>query len=451
MKATITLFASVLSITTLFGQWVTDNMSTGRQTLTSASFQGKIYLISGTNVANSIAYNTVDVINPLTTTLDTTLVMPKGLGYAQAVAGDSALYVAGGFKPSINDAFVGTKYFQVYKNGTWTIDSTLASPVISPGVVKVGTKIIIAGGLKEISWNSVTNQAETSFTDSVSIYDEATGQWSYTTLSQARGYLAFATDGNIAMFAGGISGINQTSKVIDIYNASTNTWSVDSLSVARGGASGAYVNGEFVFAGGIKGGTQHTTTIDIYDGSTWSIKYLSLARYGAQAVVVGDNIDFAAGATMNLGTYKWSSVSNRVEMYNKTTGVNTVNSLDVPRIAHTVSAVGNTIVVAGGYNNGSELHTYESWKVPIDVVEHSNLTTAIQLYPNPTAGALMVDFNNQKIDGTLEIYNLNGQRVYQQDINGQSKLELNVILAKGVYFLKISSANQNFIQQLIIQ
>lgn len=122
MKTTITLFAYALSITTLLGQWVTDNMSTGRQTLTSASFQGKIYLISGTNVANSIAYNTVDVINPLTTTLDTTLVMPKGLGYAQAVAGDSALYVAGGFEPSVNDAFVGTKYFQVYKNGIWTLD-----------------------------------------------------------------------------------------------------------------------------------------------------------------------------------------------------------------------------------------------------------------------------------------------------------------------------------------
>lgn len=450
MRLLITLFVYVLSITTLFGQWITNNMSAGRNTLTSASYQGKIYLISGTNGGNSIAHNSVDVINPTTTALDTTLYMPKGVGYAQAVAGDSGLYVAGGFRPSSSNVYVGTKYFQVYKNGAWSIDSSLASGVMNHAMVKVGNKIIIAGGLKEILWNS-SNEAETVFTDSVSIYDEATGQWSYTKLSQPRGYIAVATDGNIAMFAGGISGINKTSKVIDIYNASTNKWSVDSLSVPRGGACGAYVNGEFVFAGGIVNGTQHTTRIDIYDGSLWSIAYLSSARYGAQAAVVGNNIVFAGGGTMNLNNYNWSSVSNRVEIYNKSTGVTAVNSLSAPRIAHTAAAVGNTVIVAGGWNNGSELYTYESWKVAIGIPELNNHSEDLKLYPNPTAGAFTLDFNNQTFDGQLEIFSMNGQSVYHQDINSQAILEFNLELPKGLYFLRLSSQNQNLTQRLVIQ
>ena len=450
MRLSITLFVYALSISTLFGQWVTDNMSTGRHTLTSASYQGKIYIISGTNNANSIAHNTVDVIDPVTTTLDTTITMPKGVGYAQAIAGDSALYVAGGFRPSFNGVYSGTKYFQAYKNGTWTIDSTLASAVMSPGVIKVGSKIIIAGGLKQISWNS-SHVAETIFTDSVSIYDESTGQWSFTTLSQPRGYIAVATDGNIAMFAGGISGLNQTSKVIDIYNASTNTWSVDSLSTARGWASGAYVNGEFLFAGGVRGGTQHSTTIDIYDGSAWSIKYLSSARYCVQSVVVGDNIVFTGGGTMNLVNYNWLSVSDRVEIYNKATGITSATILNVPRIVHTASAMGNTIVVAGGWNNGSELYTYESWKVAIGIPEQDNSRESLRVYPNPSNGSFTIRLPDIAFKGSLELYSISGQLVYQQKVDYANELELNLELEAGVYVMRLYSPNQNLTQRLILQ
>jgi hypothetical protein len=75
----------------------------------------------------------------------------------------------------------------------------------------------------------------------------AQGTWSTARLSVAREYLAAASVGNVALFAGGQ---RSYSAVVDVYNGTTGAWSTAQLSVARSGLAATSVGNVAVFAGG---------------------------------------------------------------------------------------------------------------------------------------------------------------------------------------------------------
>ncbi len=134
----------------------------------------------------------------------------------------------------------------------------------------------------------------------VDVYNSATGAWSTAQLSVARGYLAAASVGNVALFAGGYganggllcrqgggwrcswlrgvdclrvlqccgsvcpaaaSSLTRATadvavfyNVVDVYNSATGAWSTAQLSVAREGLAAASVGNVALFAGGYTGG-----------------------------------------------------------------------------------------------------------------------------------------------------------------------------------------------------
>ena len=129
----------------------------------------------------------------------------------------------------------------------------------------------------------------------VDVYTSATGAWSTAQLSLARHYLAAASVGNVALFAGGYTGsallrregglglyivacvfcvlhvlqfcgyvcpatasslmhapagFDRRFNFVDVYNGATGAWSTAQLSVARGGLAAASVGNVALFAGG---------------------------------------------------------------------------------------------------------------------------------------------------------------------------------------------------------
>jgi hypothetical protein len=165
----------------------------------------------------------------------------------------------------------------------------------------------------------------------VDIYDASVGApsnplaWSTAVLSLPRAQMAAASVGDLAVFAGGWGPQGVPYADVDIYDNSSGQWSTTSLSVARTlGASAAAVVGTRAFFGGGHdthfGSPNMFDVVDIYDAQTglWSSETLSVARGYVGATALGNTVIFAGGAgqgfaysdvidVFNVGTGHWES------------------------------------------------------------------------------------------------------------------------------------------------
>jgi hypothetical protein len=340
------LSALGFSSTTAIAQWSNlSSMTTAVASAGIAEWNGKAYICAGQGLLGGS--NAVQIYNFSTSGWEAPQTLSLGRLYPCVVAGDSALYVVGG--AVINGTFSGVdavNTVDILKNGVWSTDTT-PFPVSQSKPVKVGSKIMFAGG------NSAVDQVNATVTPSnyVLIYDELTAQWSIDSLSEKRAFVASASDGSTAIFAGGYKSDGTTSDVVDIYDAVGNTWSTANLSQARAFASGAYANGKFVFAGGVS--TQASAAsdvVDVYDGQTWTVDNLSDARGSAStAVVDGKEIFFIGGAEISLSTYLPTAVSKTVDVYNVASG--TWYRADLP----------NGLALNTSMSNGFEVYVFSGF------------------------------------------------------------------------------------------
>ncbi len=70
---------------------------------------------------------------------------------------------------------------------------------------------------------------------------------------------------------------------------------------------------------------------------------------------------------------------------------------------------------------------------------HPNLEMVFRIYPNPTSNVLNIEFdNNTNTLNTIEIININGQKVYSMQ-SKETKIKLNISeYNKGIYIIKVS-------------
>lgn len=75
----------------------------------------------------------------------------------------------------------------------------------------------------------------------------------------------------------------------------------------------------------------------------------------------------------------------------------------------------------------------------------------MSLYPNPTTGRLAVSLTSGNI-GTIEIYNLIGEKVYEKNFNQQKPAEIDISNSPcGIYFLKISNGTKVYTSKIVVQ
>jgi photosystem II stability/assembly factor-like uncharacterized protein len=94
---------------------------------------------------------------------------------------------------------------------------------------------------------------------------------------------------------------------------------------------------------------------------------------------------------------------------------------------------------------------------PTSVAENAGDENVLSVYPNPAINMLQVSFNvgNQKQDIVLEIKNLMGQAVYNDEVKSISGIWKSGIdvskLSKGMYLLLLSGQNQVTSRKILIQ
>ena len=206
------------------------------------------------------------------------------------------------------------------------------------------------------------------------IYDFVSNTWTTKNITQTRGSIKAATAGSKSYFAGGgIIGVYSqvVYKNIDIYNNQGNTWTTANLSQARIVGAAASVGNKVFFAGG-RQVLAYSNRVDIFDITTGvrTTHKLSQARHNMGVAVVGSKVIFAGGecGNISMGTY---TTSNKVDIYDDATGIWSTAQLSVKREQMTVAIVGNKVLFAGGLNNSGNGGQYLKSVDVYDVANNS--------------------------------------------------------------------------------
>lgn len=371
--APLLVVACLTSAPAAHAQWGSGWLSAPRQAATAVT-AGNFAIIAGGRNANTVS-GAVDVYDSTTgawTTHALSLPRVKPVG---ATVGNLTMFAGGATSlPTVSgvidvyDASIGVPSDPL----AWST-ALLPTPRSGFAATTLGTKVFFAGGSLGGTPPVLTNV--------VDIYDSALGlpnnpaAWSTATLSVPRAGLAAATAGNFALFAGGgdLGGMWAT---VDIYDDSTGLWSQTTLSQARhfGTTEGVSVSGTLaIFAGGQIVGNPAVMSdrVDIYDSAlglptnplAWSRQTLSTARTSVAVTVLGNTVMFGGGLMAGSPVVP----SAALDVYNVGTGRMQATLLPSgPCNEMAATTVGGKSLFAGGSTAGAASANVEIYE-PVGV------------------------------------------------------------------------------------
>lgn len=83
-------------------------------------------------------------------------------------------------------------------------------------------------------------------------------------------------------------------------------------------------------------------------------------------------------------------------------------------------------------------------------INEQNTNVDFNIYPNPNNGIFTIVGDNSS--AVVNVYNITGENVYQENISSLSNNEINISnLNKGVYFVKLSNANNTITKKVVIK
>lgn len=368
------------------------------------------------------------------------------------VRGDSGIYIIGGVSNwgDVNgNGWLYENTMELYKDGNFTQMSIPFSTADGHAVALNG-KIIVAGGLKYWKWYQ--NAADVIGETNLWIYDEATMVWSSIPSTDNRFYSSAVTDGNIAIFAGGLSMSSSPSSILDgfsvsgayeIYDSQTDSWTTGNLGPgsARAKISACYCNGYFVFAGGAVGNNIGSPRIDIFDGTTWTNQNMANGTRAVEAcATAGNKILFAGGVQHDLTWhYGGANLTNRIDIFDSQTQTFTYGNLNRPLMDFRMAGYGRRAAASpgvsfpgGNYTAFNDVQIFEdaSWVNSVEEIPQNN----VLLYPNPTNENITISTENFKGVITTEIFDLIGNKL---QITNENIISLSDY-AKGIYIFKVA-------------
>ncbi|MCT4582211.1 MAG: T9SS type A sorting domain-containing protein [Flavobacteriales bacterium] len=110
------------------------------------------------------------------------------------------------------------------------------------------------------------------------------------------------------------------------------------------------------------------------------------------------------------------------------------------------STVGESLVEAHSTGSFILLQGYQQAEATFSSVNNREVNVDFRLYPNPTKAVAKLELNskNERIDGLVSVYALNGQLISSENINcyGSCTAKLDLTqLKSGGYIVKILNAN----------
>ena len=103
----------------------------------------------------------------------------------------------------------------------------------------------------------------------------------------------------------------------------------------------------------------------------------------------------------------------------------------------------------GTQNDG--LAVFRQGGVILSNSEITNNNFLYNLFPNPSRGTFSIDFANIINKGAIDIYNILGENVFEDNIINESKKEINLgNISQGIYYVKVSDERGHFAVRKII-
>lgn len=209
-------------------------------------------------------------------------------------------------------------------------------------------------------------------------------------------------------------------------------------SIGGGIFSGAGISNNIFYPAIAGVGTHEITyTLENENGCP-SISTQTTTIYSPPEVALGNDTTICTGASLTLevtsgfDSYLWSNGDTEFSTVITSGGITTT-----------------TVIQLNATNNGCV--TIEEIQITfIACVGIDNLAEkGIYIYPNPTTGKINIRFNTEEKDIRLDIINLQGQIIYQEELRdcNQSECVKTINLSgytKGIYIVRFS--NKNFIQ-----
>jgi len=433
MKKWLLLF--LFAPTFLFAQWSTSQLSEAKFYTQAASAMGKALFIGGVKLPGPTASKRVEIYdfaNPGWTIRMT----QNGTVLAGVVVADSLLFIAGGQNPQTGAYYKLVEIYDV-KNDVWKPSQNLSVARTGIAAVRVGSELWFAGG------NIQTSATDFTFYDVIDVYNLQTGSWTTRHLSTPRFCSSAFLDGKV-VFAGG-SDANGPVAMVDIYDTTTQQWTNAQLSVPRFNVAVTTAGPYVLFAGGSTYIEDALDVVDIWNAqtNTWTTATLSQPRtlIGA-ATVCGTTAIFAGGGEAKWSTQFLTTSSNRVDIFDATTGEWSQDSLSQARTAAFAASDGTHFFMGAGWNpensqfvNSVEIYTCES----MSAVHSAQSPLVWEILPNPTRDALHLQLPDD-LPTRVEILNTTGQVLSVTTATKEIALDVQQLLP-GMYLLRIKTTN----------
>lgn len=101
--------------------------------------------------------------------------------------------------------------------------------------------------------------------------------------------------------------------------------------------------------------------------------------------------------------------------------------------------------------NNFKTDVFSEYKEEVVVVDGlaNSINNTFEIYPNPTNGSKIINLNGNWSNGIATIQNITGSVIISKNISGKASINISD-LNTGIYFVKISTDNTNFITEKLI-
>ncbi|TMI65087.1 MAG: hypothetical protein E6H07_03975 [Bacteroidetes bacterium] len=326
-------------------------LSMPRDHLAAAAAGTKILFAGGWSSANQDVTSRVDIYDTVSQTWSTAELTQARYDISVIAIGNK-IFFAGG-----TDDWFFTSRIDIYdvSSNTWST-AELSKARGRMAVAAIGNKVFFAGGdcFDGADGGTMIN----SVSDVVDIYDMSTNAWTVSHLSERRGSLEFAGTSlnNKFYVAGGFfhqwGASSYISNKVDVYDDVSGSWSTTTLTNARADIGTAVADNKIFWVGGhgLSGSSDEVEILDI-NLQTRNFHYLSQARGRIQTAIKDNKIIFFTG-----------DYGDKVDIYNILTQTWCWSQSPFPVNYSGLVVSGNSIYVGGG-TIGSSTDANQVWKL----------------------------------------------------------------------------------------
>jgi len=239
------------------------------------------------------------------------------------------------------------------------------------------------------------------------------------------------------------------------YNQGTDTWVQKANFV--GGAREQAVGFSIGSKGYIGTGHQFATAPPYYFTALWeydTIMNTWTQKANFSGTARSNAIGFSIGSKAYIGTGFDSTTSYTKDFWEYDQSMNIwtqKTNLPASQRSYGVGfSIGTKGYIGTGADGGNMYNDFWEFVPSGNGIDEINFKNSLSLYPNPSVGFFTISSDKYQLS-KIEIYNLQGENIYQQN-NTSSHLQIDLSSQpKGIYFVKTQNGNNAYIEKVIIQ